>query len=122
MKVREMMKIPYKVDRDLSLDDAAVKISNEGSDCILFMNGDKLRGIVTERDILKNYGKKEKISEIMSKNVITIDAEAELKDALELMRENRIKRLPVEHEGKILGVISITDLISEMGEVEGEFF
>ena len=58
-------------------------------------------GIVTERDFVRRVVAKKlpldtKVSEIMSKSLITVDSDASLKDAARLMSENKIRRLPVK--------------------------
>jgi CBS domain-containing protein len=75
-------------------------------------------GIVTERDILSEVvatGKcadAVRVSDIMTPNIITISPERTLEEAADIMTENRIKKLPVVHNGRLLGIVSATDLIA----------
>lgn len=67
--------------------------------------------------------KNDPISSIMSRNVVTIELRDTLENAERLMRTNRIRHLPVVHKGKLVGIISLTDLMrlsfsDNFGEVE----
>jgi signal-transduction protein with cAMP-binding, CBS, and nucleotidyltransferase domain len=52
------------------------------------------------------------VSEIMTKDVITISPEETIEEAAKTMAENKIKKLPVVEEGKIVGIITASDLIA----------
>ncbi|MEM4259370.1 MAG: CBS domain-containing protein [Candidatus Pacearchaeota archaeon] len=122
MMVKELMKRPFIVEKDISLAEAAKIMGNKGIGSLLFMSGDKIKGIVTERDLIKNFGKHEKISQIMSTKVITIGPDESLDQAAEVMRERKIKRLPVVNEGKLVGIITLTDIMANFEALEEEFF
>lgn len=120
MLVKEIMKRNVVTVRpDVSVMEAA-KIMNErriGSLVIIDGVG-RVVGILTERDIMRGVvaeGKRSSevdISKIMTKKVIVISPEVSLEDAADIMTENRIKKLPVVEEGKVVGMITSTDLIS----------
>ncbi len=123
MQIKEMMKRPYVVDKDISLMDAAKIMSSKGIGSLLFVSKGQAKGIITETDLLRNFGKNKKISQIMSKNIITISPDASLDEALKLMKENKIKRLPVIDDKKRLsGIISMTDIAANIDKVDGDFF
>jgi CBS domain-containing protein len=75
-------------------------------------------GIVTERDILSDVvatGKSAdevKISEIMTPNIITITPDKTLEEAADVMTDNKIKKLPVVDEGRLVGIVTASDLIA----------
>ncbi len=80
-------------------------------------------GIITERDfaykiIAENKGTDMKVKDIMTRDVKTIDQDRTLKDAAKLMAAHVIKRLPVVSGGKLVGIISIEDIMraEKMGE------
>ncbi len=80
-------------------------------------------GIITERDfaykiIAENKGTDMKVKDIMTCDVKTIDQDRTLKDAAKLMAAHVIKRLPVVSGGKLVGIISIEDIMraEKMGE------
>jgi CBS domain-containing protein len=75
-------------------------------------------GIITDRDICfamvsrNSKASDIKAEEFCSANVVTVDPETEIKDALKLMRKNQIKRLPVASQsGELVGIISVTDIL-----------
>jgi CBS domain-containing protein len=78
---------------------------------------DKVVGIVTERDILCKIINHKKpldlpIKEIMTRNVITISPNDTIEKAAQIMTENKIKKLPVVENGKLVGIITLTDIVA----------
>ncbi|HYV91122.1 MAG TPA: CBS domain-containing protein [Chitinophagales bacterium] len=84
---------------------------------VLVMEGEKLVGIFTERDyarkiILKGKTSAEsKISEVMVSNLITITPDNDISDCMRLMTNKTIRHLPVVENGKLVGLISIGDVV-----------
>ena len=122
MLIEEVMKRPFVVDKNISLAEAAKIMSANKIGCLIFVSGSKVKGIITEGDIVRNFGKKEKISQAMKTKVITIKPEDTLDEALELMRNNKIKRLPVVENNNLVGVITLTDILAKFETLEGDFF
>jgi CBS domain-containing protein len=78
-------------------------------------------GIVTERDIVRRVVAKKlpldtKISQIMSQSLITVDAYASLKEAARLMSSNKIRRLPVLKQNKLVGIVVASDFVRNLGK------
>jgi CBS domain-containing protein len=78
-------------------------------------------GIVTERDIVRRVVAKKlpldtKISQIMSQSLITVDADASLKEAARLMSSNKIRRLPVLKQNKLVGIVVASDFVRNLGK------
>ena len=122
MLIRELMKRPFIIEKNISLSEAARMMSEKNIGSLLFMSGGKIKGILTERDLLRNFGKGEKVSEVMTKKVLTITSDEPLDRAMEEMREHKIKRLPVVDAGKLVGIITLTDLAANFEAVEEDFF
>ncbi len=122
MLIKDMMKRPFIVEKDVGLAEAAKIMSEKNIGSLLFMSGNKIKGIVTERDLIKNFSKHEKISQVMSTKVITIGPDENIDRAVEVMRENKIKRLPVVENGKLAGIITLTDIMANFEALEEEFF
>jgi CBS domain-containing protein len=85
---------------------------------LLVMTGDKLVGILSERDYARKvilFGKTSKdtlVKEIMSSKVIVIDGGQTTEEAMELMTQHRIRHLPVVDENnEVIGVISMSDVL-----------
>ncbi len=76
----------------------------------------RLRGMVTDRDIVLRCVAADddpsgvKVSEIMTRRVISVDAEDSLHRATDLMSHEQIRRLPVQSNGKLVGMLSLCDL------------
>jgi len=84
---------------------------------------DDIAGIVSERDILHQCGKdadldKVLVSEAMTKKVITIDSEKDVKVAMELMCTARVRHLPVVDGGKVRGIVTIGDVVKSMRQAD----
>lgn len=118
MKVKDMMsKNLISISPDESTDVAARLLSryNIGALPVCSKDG-KLRGMVTDRDIvLRCVAAQEdpqavKISEIMTRRVVSVDADEPLKTASALMAQQQIRRLPVQQQGKVVGMISLADI------------
>ena len=116
------MKQPFVIEKDMSLAEAARVMSSKEIGSLLFVSGKSLKGIITERDIIKNFGKGSKVSNVMSKKVITIEPDETVDAALEIMRKNKIKRLPAVEKGKLVGIITLTDVLGHFEDIGEDFF
>jgi len=83
-------------------------------------------GIITERDVIHrvvNAGldpKRTAVSEVMSSPLVTITPEASIEKAAQLMVEKRIKKLPVLKDGRLVGIITATDIVREVPHLRGK--
>lgn len=122
MKVKEVMKQPFIIEKDMGLREAAKIMSSKGIGSLIFMTGDKIKGIITDTDLVRNFSSNGKVANVMSKNVITISPDDSVEKAATLMRKNSIKRLPVLDDGRLVGIITVTDLIAHSEELGDDFF
>jgi CBS domain-containing protein len=87
---------------------------------IVIKDQDKLIGIFSERDyarkvVLKGKNSTDtKLSEVMSKEVITISSDIQIDACMQLMTDKRVRHLPVVDNGKSIGIISIGDVVRLM--------
>jgi CBS domain-containing protein len=113
-KGREIITIPG----DASVFDAIKLMADREVGSLLVMDGDELQGIVTERDyarkvILKGRASETTaVGEIMTPDVVTTTDKQSVNDCMSLMTERRIRHLPVVDEGRVIGLISIGDLVN----------
>jgi len=116
MQVKEIMKKVITASPKLTVKEVAKLMSDKGIGSVVIIQNSKIVGIVTERDILKHFSSLSRqnltIEKIMSKDVKTIDARATINEAATIMSENKIKRLPVVEKGKLVGIVTATDLIA----------
>nr|MDO8046195.1 CBS domain-containing protein [Candidatus Baldrarchaeota archaeon] len=96
----------------------AVEIMNEkGIGCLVVTKGGVPIGIVTERDVLKKIvvegrdPQKTRIEEIMSSPLITGSPSMTLEDAAKLLILKRIKKLPIVEKGKLVGIVTLFDVV-----------
>ncbi|HLD98552.1 MAG TPA: CBS domain-containing protein [Candidatus Nanoarchaeia archaeon] len=123
MEVREIMSKAVVTDDKATLRDAARIMSDKNIGSLIVVVNNVIKGILTERDVMKNINKLDnKITSIMSKRVITIDAYSDVQEAVKIMTERRIKRIPVLKDKKLVGLISMTDLIAYSDVEESDFF
>mgnify|MGYP001818138221 CR=1 FL=1 len=105
------------VDEDMSVYDAIALMAERSIGSLLVMNGEELKGIVTERDyarkvILKGRSSETTpVGEVMSTAVITAAPEQTVDECMALMTERRIRHLPVVAGNRVVGLISIGDLV-----------
>lgn len=116
-----MTKRVITIDVHRTVFDAAELMSNKGVGCLVIMEGEMPRGIVTERDFVRRVVAKKrplniKISEIMSKPLITISSDASLKEAARTMTNNRIRRLPVLEGNRLFGIIVTSDFVRQLSK------
>jgi len=102
---------------DTSVLDAIKLMADKAIGSLVVMDDGKLCGILSERDyarkvIIKGRSSEStQVAEIMTSDVITTSSSESVKDCMGLMTERRIRHLPVVEDNKIIGMISIGDLV-----------
>lgn len=125
---------PYTISPDATVPEAIELMQTKKVRKLPVVKDGQLVGVVSQSDIDRAspsvatsfsagevaylFGKL-KIAKVMSRNPITIDSEALLEQAAILMRDNRIEMLPVMTEGKLVGVITESDLLEAFLELNG---
>ena len=113
--VRDVMtENPQTVEPGDSIEEAAKKMKSGGFGALLVVDGDDLKGIVTDRDIVVNAiaegNTDAKVEDVCSSDTTTIEPDADLADAIKRMREADVRRLPVVEDGDPIGIVSLGDL------------
>jgi CBS domain-containing protein len=117
-QIRELMTVkPRTVKAGDSIVDAAKLMKGEDAGIAPIVDGEKLVGVITDRDIAIRVvaeGKdpqSTKVEEIASQNLVTIDPQQDLDEALRLMAQHQVRRLPVvEEDGKLVGIVAQADV------------
>ena len=110
----------YSVRPDETVYDALEIMAKHNTGAVLVINDNVVEGIVSERDCVRKVDlagkstKTTKISEIMTAKVINIDASQDLEKCMNLMIDNNIRHLPVYDSGKLMGLISVRDVLKEV--------
>lgn len=108
--------------------DAAKRMKSKNIGCILVTEDGRLKGILTDRDITCSVvanGKEPssvKVSEIMHKDPFFSSPETDIYDASKIMAEKGIRRLPIQSDGRLEGLITISELAPVLREETDNFF
>ena len=116
--IRDVMtRNPTTLESSSSAVEAARAMRNEDVGLIPIVEGGRLIGAVTDRDIAVRIVAEGKapdrihVGEIASRELVTIDAAQELDEALRLMAKHQVRRLPVvEKDGKLIGIVAQADV------------
>ncbi len=110
-----MTNVPIVVEVPGSRSDAInVMVRNKLTGVPVVRSGDgMLVGIVSRKDVFNKFDE-EQLSLIMKKDIITVSPEASISDVAKIFVEKRIHRLPVVEKGKLVGIITPTDLLDEV--------
>jgi CBS domain-containing protein len=116
-----MVKDIVKVD-SRTLVDHAVKVMNKNDiGCLIIEDNGETRGIVTQGDMLKKVLEKAKdprklvVSDIMTKKLVVGNPGMEIHEAARLMFKKKIKKLPIVENGKLVGLITLTNIARTVG-------
>ncbi|HEV2965485.1 MAG TPA: CBS domain-containing protein [Chthoniobacterales bacterium] len=110
----------FSVTPDTCVDDAVRMMDEKNVGALLVMKGNKLVGMLSERDYTRKVmlrGKKSsetKVSEIMSTNLTVTSPNEGVEECLRAMTDKRFRHLPVLDGGKVIGVVSIGDLVKHV--------
>ena len=76
------------------------------------IDGGRLIGIITSRDMRFEENKKKLVSDVMTKDVVTADMNIDINDAIKILHSNRIEKLPlVDKEGRLSGLVTVKDIM-----------
>lgn len=109
---------------DSSVLDALKAMAKHNTGALLVLDGKSVAGILSERDCVRKVelagkaSKNVRVREIMTSKVISIEADEELEKCMTLMLDRNIRHLPVYDGEKLLGLISVRDVLREVVEVQ----
>lgn len=107
-----MIEQPYTIKPDATAAEAKKEMAEYGVSGLLVEEGDKLVGIITRRDITFEKNNKSKVSDLMTKEVITAKAGTTIEQAKEILHKQRIEKLPViDEKHRIVGLITSKDIL-----------
>ena len=110
--------VVIQVESDCIIAAAARKMRDNKVGALMVMKNDTLSGIFTERDLMSRVvaeglnPEKVQVSEAMTSSIATVPLETPIREAANIMSQNRIRHLPVLEEGKLYGVISVGDILA----------
>jgi CBS domain-containing protein len=112
----------HSIPPTLSVFDAVAEMNRHRIGAIVILDGARLVGIFTERDVLRRVvgagldPRGALVADVMTANVITIGPDATLDETTTIFTEKRCRHLPVVEHGRLVGLISIGDITRWMGE------
>ena len=110
----------YFVTPDTTVFDAIRLMSDQGIGALLVMQGDQLVGMFSERDYTRKIALMDRssrttlVSEIMTTTLTTVEPSTPIEQCLSLMTDKHIRHLPLVKDGKLIGMLSIGDLVKTM--------
>ncbi len=119
-----MTKRPVTVSHGTKISKAAEKMKQEKVGSVLIQKKGKLIGILSEQDLVYKivaHGldpKETRVNQIMTKDVVTISPDEDIREAMIRMNKSNVRRLPVTHNTKIVGMLTMKDIL----KIEPELF
>jgi len=110
----------YAVAPDDSVYEAVRRMSEFGVGALVVLDGETLAGIVSERDYARKVvlqgrlSKETPVADIMTRSVVTAAPAQTVRDCMKLMTERKIRHLPVVDGNRVIGMLSIGDLVKQI--------
>ena len=122
--VQKLMKRPCIIlDENSSVKNLADTLNKNKVGCVVVtsLKSKYPVGIVSERDLVRNYdkilnNKYIKVKDVMTKNIIFCNKNTSSKQLMEIMSENKIRHIPIIDQQKLLGIVSIGDVVNRIIE------
>ena len=109
------------IDQNSSIIDLIELLNNNSVGCLVVLSkGSRIPiGIVSERDLIRSYSniikdRNIKVSQIMTKKIISCSLKTTSKELMEIMTNYKIRHIPIINKGKLLGIVSIGDVVSRL--------
>ncbi len=118
----------YTVFKEISVKEVSALLAEKRIGAVVVTDqADAVEGIISERDVVRGLAQHgssildKKVEELMTKNVITHGLDDHIDDLMQKMSKSRIRHLPILDDGKLVGVISIGDVVkNRVKELEAE--
>ena len=116
----------YSIAPDAPVLEAIKHMAEHRIGALLVMHGEQLVGVMSERDYARKVilqgrsSSQTAVSDIMSGNPLTVGPDTDVFDCMRLCTDSRIRHLPVVQDGKVVGVISIGDLVKAVFDAQAE--
>lgn len=110
----------WTISKDSAVSEALKMFVDKHISSVIVMDGEKVAGIFTERDLAHKVGlfgkdpASVKLEEVMTRDLITVSPGQSVKVCMNLMTEKRIRHLPVFEHGQLVGIVSIGDVLKDM--------
>ncbi len=108
----------WTIPPDATVYEAIKKMANKNIGSLVVMEGERLAGLISERDYTRKVMLKGKssrdtaVQEIMVRDVLTVTPQHTVEECMRIMTENRVRHLPVVEGAKVVGIVSIGNLVN----------
>lgn len=108
----------HTIGEDRSIQDAVDALVRHNIGALVVVSEERPVGILTERDVLQLTATRPRdldsvdVASVMTRDVITATPDADLSHGMEVMTENRVRHLPIVDDGRLVGIVSIGDLVN----------
>lgn len=108
----------WSIPSDATVFEAIKLMADKNIGSLLVMSGGRLEGLFTERDYARKlalHGKSSKetrVREVFTGEAVVVKPQDSVEDCMKLMTEHRVRHLPVVEQGKVVGIVSIGDLVN----------
>ncbi|MDE2280110.1 MAG: CBS domain-containing protein [Xanthomonadaceae bacterium] len=116
----------YTIAPDAPVLEAIKRMAEHRIGALLVMRGDQLLGVVSERDYARKVilqgrsSSQATVGEIMRADPLTVGPQTDVLDCMRLCTDSRVRHLPVVDSGKVIGIISIGDLVKAVIDAQAE--
>ncbi|MDW2982671.1 CBS domain-containing protein [Rhodanobacter sp. KK11] len=116
----------YSIEPDAPVLEAIKHMAEHRIGALLVMRGEQLVGVMSERDYARKVilqgrsSSQTAVSDIMSGTPLTVSPDTDVFDCMRLCTDSRVRHLPVVQDGKVVGVISIGDLVKAVIDAQAE--
>ncbi len=114
------------VNPQTTVSEAITLMTDTDISALMVIDNDQVVGIVTERDYVRRVARLQlapeltKVGEVMTRNLLTVTPQDRTRFCMQLMIEKNLRHLPVLADGKLIGLLSIRDLVKDViAEQEG---
>jgi CBS domain-containing protein len=122
--IRDLLKTKgnqvWTVTPNTSVLETLLMMTEKAVGALVVVEGDQIAGIISERDFIHSIAEKERcvlnttVLEYMTKSVTTVTPDQSIEECMQLMTEKHIRHLPVVENGKLVGMISIGDIVKDI--------
>jgi CBS domain-containing protein len=108
----------WSISRDKTVFQALELMAEKNIGAVLVIEDGELIGIFSERDyarkviLLGRASRETLVGDVMTSKVITVETDQKIEDCMQIMSDKHIRHLPVNRKGKLIGIISINDIVS----------
>lgn len=105
------------VTADATIAQAVELLTAKRIGAVVVVDGKRVAGILSERDVVRHLGQdwgalaNRPVSDLMTRNVVSVSRFATVDDVMERMTEKRIRHMPIVENGELVGIVSIGDVV-----------